>query len=79
MPKICVKAPEIAMSGDIAISASMSVFTKAKLDSVTICGDCHCGDKPPPPPPLVTDYVIVIDGSDSYNNKVSVISVPLLI
>ena len=63
------------MSGDIAISASMAVTTKAKLDSVTISGDCSCGEAPPPTPPppaIVTDYVIVIDGSDSYNNKVSV-------
>ena len=75
MPKICVAAPEIVMSGDITISASMSVMTKAKLDSVTIAGECACDGAPPPTPEpepvLVTDYVIVIDGSDSYNNKVS--------
>lgn len=68
MPKICVKAPEIVMSGDVNIHAGMAVSTKAKLESVSVGGDCACGNAPPPP--LVTDYVIVIDGSDSYNNKV---------
>jgi len=69
MPKICVKAPEIVMSGDVNINAGMAVSTKAKLESVSVGGDCLCGSAPPPP--LVTDYVIVIDGSDSYNNKVT--------
>ena len=68
MPKICVKAPEIVMSGDINISAAMTVVTKAKLESVTVGGDCDCGDVP-----HITDYVILIDGSDSYNTKVAYI------
>ena len=68
MPKICVKAPEIVMSGDINISAAMTVVTKAALESVTIGGDCDCGDVP-----HITDYVILIDGSDSYNTKVAYI------
>ena len=69
MPKICVKAPEIVMSGDININTAMTVVTKAKLESVTVGGDCVCGDVPPPS--HITDYVILIDGSDSFNNKVS--------
>ena len=68
MPKICVKAPEIVMSGDININSGMTVVTKAKLDSVTVGGDCDCGDVPTPS--HITDYVILIDGSDSFNNKV---------
>jgi len=42
MPKICVKAPEIVMSGDIHITAAMAVTTKAKLDSVQVQGGCEC-------------------------------------
>ena len=71
MPKICVKAPEIVMSGDINISAAMTVVTKAKLESVTIGGGCDCGDVPSDE--HITDYVILIDGSDSYNIKVAYI------
>jgi hypothetical protein len=70
MPKICVKAPEIVMSGDININTAMTVVTKAKLESVTVGGDCDCGDIPPPS--HITDYVILIDGSDSFNNKCKV-------
>jgi len=66
-----VKAPEIVMSGDVTINTGMAVTSKAKLESVTVGGDCACDGKPPAPEPLVTDYVIVIDGSDSYNNKVN--------
>ena len=44
LQKICVKAPDIIMSGDISIKTAMSVFTKAKLESVTVGGDCHCVD-----------------------------------
>ena len=73
MPKICVKAPEIVMSGDINISAAMAVVTKAKLESVTVGGDCYCGDVPHITVPHMTDYVILIDGSDSYNRKVAYI------
>jgi len=68
MVRICVKAPEIVMSGDIGMTAAVAVSTKAKLESVSVKGDCDCGDAPPEP--VITDYVIVIDGSDSYNNKV---------
>jgi len=68
MPKICVKAPEIVMSGDVNINAGLAVSTKAKLDKVEVGGGCKCEGEPEP---LVTDYVIVIDGSDSYNNKVT--------
>lgn len=68
MPKICVNAPQIVMSGDVHINAGLAVSTKAKLDSVDVAGGCKCDNEPAP---LVTDYVIVIDGSDSYNNKVN--------
>lgn len=51
MVRICVKAPEIVMSGDVAITAGVSVSTKAKLESVSVKGDCECGDAPPPPRP----------------------------
>merc|ERR1712018_556514 len=40
--QICVNAPEIVMSGDIAITAAIAVTTKAKLDSVAIKGSCEC-------------------------------------
>jgi len=38
--------------------------TKAKLDEISVKGNCECGEKP------LVELVIVIDGSDSYNNKV---------
>ena len=65
MPKICVQSPEVVMSGDINIHAQVAIVTKAKLDAISVQGNCECGDAPP----VITDYVIVIDGSDSYNNK----------
>jgi len=79
MPKICVKAPEIAMSGDVSIKAGMTVVTKAKLESVQVGGNCDCGEGPPPPPPrtptpppVVTqktnvEVVFLVDGSDSFD------------
>jgi len=78
MPKICVKAPEIVMSSDINMSAAMAVSTKAKLESVSVGGDCACGEAPPPPPreptppPVVTqktnvEVVFLVDGSDSFD------------
>ena len=68
MPKICVQSPEVVMSGDINIHAQVAIVTKAKLDAISVRGDCKCDDAPAPVIP-VTDYVIVIDGSDSFNNK----------
>ena len=65
MPKICVQSPEVVMSGGINIHAQFAIVTKAKLDSIAVRGNCECGDAPP----VITDYVIVIDGSDSFNNK----------
>ena len=53
------------MSGDINIHAQVAIVTKAKLDAISVQGNCECGDAPP----VITDYVIVIDGSDSFNNK----------
>ena len=53
------------MSGDINIHAKVEIVTKAKLDEISVRGNCVCDDAPP----VITDYVIVIDGSDSFNNK----------
>ena len=52
----------------------MSMVTKAQLDSISVRGDCSgCGDAPPPPKPVqATDIIVVVDGSDSYNNKANV-------
>ena len=47
----------------IDIHAVVSVVTKAKLDEISVKGNCECGEKP------LVELVIVIDGSDSYNNK----------
>jgi len=58
------------MHGEINIHAQVAIVTKAKLDAISVNGTCNCGDAPAPE--VVTDYVIVIDGSDSYNNKVTV-------
>jgi len=58
------------MHGEINIHAQVAIVTKAKLDAISVNGTCECGDAPAPE--VVTDYVIVIDGSDSYNNKVTV-------
>jgi len=68
MPKICVQSPEVVMSGAINIHAQVAIVTKAKLDAISVQGNCECGDAPP----VITDYVIVIDGSDSFNNKVNI-------
>jgi hypothetical protein len=70
MVKICVESPEVSMHGEINIHAQVAIVTKAKLDAISVNGTCNCGDAPAPE--VVTDYVIVIDGSDSYNNKVTV-------
>ena len=43
----------------------MNVTTKAKLDEITVAGSCECADVPPP----IIDVVVLVDGSDSYNNK----------
>lgn len=68
MPKICVQSPEVVSEGEIRIHARVNVTTKAKLDEITVAGTCECADVPPP----VIDVVVLVDGSDSYNNKVSV-------
>merc|ERR1739848_858316 len=68
MPKICVQSPEVVATGEINIHARVNVTTKAKLDEITVAGSCQCEDVPPP----VIDVVVLVDGSDSYNNKVSI-------
>jgi hypothetical protein len=68
MPKICVQSPEVVSEGEIRIHAVVNVTTKAKLDEITVQGNCECADVPPP----VIDVVCLVDGSDSYNNKVSI-------
>lgn len=68
MPKICVQSPEVVSEGEIKIHARVNVTTKAKLDSITVAGTCECADTPPP----VIDVIVLVDGSDSYNNKVSI-------
>ena len=49
----------------IQIHARVSVKTTAKLDEIQVRGSCECEDVPPP----IVDVVILVDGSDSYNNK----------
>jgi hypothetical protein len=66
--EICVTSPEVAMHGEINIHARVAVVTKAKLDDIRIGGDCKCEDKPKPQ----YDILCLIDGSDSYNNKVCI-------
>jgi len=68
MPKICVQSPEVVATGEINIHARVNVTTKAKLDEITVAGNCQCEDVPPP----VIDVVCLVDGSDSYNNKVAI-------
>ena len=46
MPKVCIKAPEIVMSGDVGLNAQFNVSTKAKIDSVSVAGGCECPDVP---------------------------------
>jgi len=69
MPKICIQSPEVAMQGEIAISARVNIVTKAKLDEITVQGSCGCDGPPPPPPEKKTDLDIVflVDGSDSFD------------
>jgi len=66
--EICVTSPEVAMHGEINIHARVAVVTKAKLDDIRIGGDCKCGEAPKPK----YDILVLIDGSDSYNNKVCI-------
>jgi len=68
MPKICVQSPEVVSQGEIKIHARVNVTTKAKLDEITVQGSCECADVPPP----MIDVICLVDGSDSYNNKVNV-------
>merc|ERR1711924_332036 len=42
MAKICVQSPEVVMTGDINLHAQVAVVTKAKLDAVSVKGDCKC-------------------------------------
>jgi len=42
MAKICVRSPEVVMTGDINLHAQVAVVTKAKLDAVSVKGDCKC-------------------------------------
>ena len=51
---IAVNNSEIQILFSISIATGMAVTTKAKLESVTVGGDCACGDAPPPPPRPVT-------------------------
>merc|ERR1711970_127578 len=72
MVKICVNSPEVAMHGEINIHAQVAIVTKAKLDAISVGGECHCGPAPrpvTPPKPVLTDVDIVflVDGSDSFD------------
>jgi len=42
MAKICVQSPEVVMNGDINLHAQVAVVTKAKLDAISVKGDCKC-------------------------------------
>ncbi|CBY43259.1 unnamed protein product [Oikopleura dioica] len=65
--EFCVISPEVSMHGEINIHARVAVITKAKLDDIRIAGDCLCGPALPE-----YDVLVLIDGSDSYDNKVSI-------
>lgn len=67
--EICVTSPEVAMHGEINIHARVAVVTKAKLDDIRIGGECLCGPGPVKPE---YDILVLIDGSDSFNNKVCI-------
>jgi len=71
MVKICVQSPEVVMSGDINIHAQVAIVTKAKLDAISVQGNCSCDDLPPPPPKVEVktdlDIVFLVDGSDSFD------------
>lgn len=56
------------MHGEINIHARVAVVTKAKLDDIRIGGECLCGPAAKPE----YDVLVLIDGSDSYNNKVCI-------
>jgi len=68
MPKICVQSPEVVSQGEISIHAQVSIVTKAKLDEITVAGECQCEEKVKP----IVEVVVLVDGSDSYNNKVNI-------
>lgn len=68
MVKICVQSPEVAMHGEINIHAQVAIVTKAKLDSISVNGNCMC-DGPPPPKVTDLDIVFLVDGSDSFDGS----------
>jgi len=68
MVKFCIESEEIRMSGEIGITAKFQIITKAKLDSISVAGNCECDG--PEEKDEIHDFVFVVDGSDSFNNKV---------
>ena len=52
------------------VLSSLSIVTKAQLDSISVRGDCGGCDVVEEVPG--TDIIILVDGSDSYNNKAKV-------
>merc|ERR1712176_223253 len=59
---------EVVSQGEISIHAQVSIVTKAKLDEITVAGECQCEEKVKP----IVEVVVLVDGSDSYNNKVNI-------
>ena len=49
------------MSGEIDITAQFRIVTKAKLDSISVAGNCECDG--PVVKDEIHDFVFVIDGS----------------
>ena len=61
MVKLCIVSEEVRMSGDIDITAQFRIITKAKLDSISVAGNCECDG--PVEKDEIHDFVFVIDGS----------------
>jgi len=68
MRQICIDAEEVANTSNIGIHSRINIQSVAKLDEISVRGKCVCEDKPWP----LIDLIILIDGSDSYNNKVTI-------
>jgi hypothetical protein len=65
--QICIKAEEVKSESEIDISARIQITSIANLEEIYVKGKCVCEDKPWP----LIDLIMLVDGSDSFNNKVT--------
>ncbi|CBY11919.1 unnamed protein product [Oikopleura dioica] len=68
--EMCIVLPEIESMSTLTIGTTTRVWTYATLEDLQYVHDSTCvTDVPPPPPSTFYDIIILIDGSDSFNDK----------